>query len=186
MRPYSRLLLASGAVLAIACSAGSTAPSKAGSPGSGGSTPNTSMSATINDTAFVAIDRGGTQDSFVKVKRFAATTGDTEITVVGGTRGFSIGLVFFSNGGPGTRPMVGTDITSGSVITPSATWTAAAGARGSSGSITVDSINATRITGTFQYLATPDSTTTAIGTKNVTNGKFAVPFRDSIGTPSPN
>jgi hypothetical protein len=55
-----------------------------------------------------------------------------------------------------------------------ATWEAAI--TGGTGSITIDTITATRVVGSFQYTAVPVSSSTATGSVTVTNGKFALSF----------
>ncbi|HEV8149220.1 MAG TPA: hypothetical protein VGP61_03455, partial [Gemmatimonadales bacterium] len=53
-------------------------------------------------------------------------------------------------------------------------WTT--GLTGAAGTITIATLSSTRMTGTFQFSATPQAGTSATGTKVVTNGAFDMPL----------
>jgi hypothetical protein len=110
-----------------------------------------------------------------------STDNDTIISIAGANTDGAIILAFafLSNGGPATH-LIGFPHTSNASITESgAEWQAST--EGGSGKITVDTITATRVTGTFQFMA-DSAVGDATGTDTVTNGEFAIPFSDSLGT----
>jgi hypothetical protein len=159
MRPVFRLLLAAASMLAIACSSSS-------STGPSGGKAN--LSATINGASFL-----GTVQA--RATRTVAS-GDTIITVGGANTGEAIIIgMAFSDSGPRTYLIGGFGEPANALVNKgSATW--AANISGGSGSITVDTISATRVTGSFQFNAVPVSGSGATGTQAVTNGKFALSF----------
>jgi hypothetical protein len=162
MRPYSRLLLASGLVLAIACSGGGSTGPKGGGGGSA------DLSATINGSSWL-----GTVQA--KATRTIAE-GDTIISVGGANTGEGIILgMAFSDSGAKTYGIGAFGEDANALITEgSASW--ASNITGGTGSITVDTITATRVTGSFQFSAVPVAGSGATGTITVTSGKFALSF----------
>jgi hypothetical protein len=158
MRPYARLLLASCMVLAVACSSSS-------STGPNGSGP---ISASINGSGW----SGTVQARATRT----VTGGDTIITIGGANTGEKIIMALaFNDVGTGVYGIGAINEPANAILNEgSSTWTA--NITGGSGSITVDTITATRVTGTFQYSAVPVSGSGASGTENVTNGKFALSF----------
>jgi hypothetical protein len=158
MRRYSRFLLASGTVLAMACSS-STGPKGGGSA---------DLSATINGSSWL-----GTVDA--TATRIVA--GGSTIISVGGSNaggGTTLGMAF-SGAGPGTYQIGGAgDATNGVIYEGSQQW--AANVSGGTGSITVTSISSTAVSGTFQFTAVPVSGTGATGTLLVESGQFNLSF----------
>jgi Family of unknown function (DUF6252) len=147
-------------MLAIACSSGSS------STGPSGGSAN--LSATIDGASFL-----GTVQA--KATR-TVSGGDTIITVGGANTGEAIIIgMAFSDSGARTYFIGGFGEPANALINEgSATW--ASNIAGGTGSITVDTISATRVTGTFQFDAVPVSGSGASGTQTVTNGKFALSF----------
>jgi hypothetical protein len=80
----------------------------------------------------------------------------------------------FPDNGTGTFQVAGTDGTNANYIKSGQGWTAAFGS-GGSGTITVTSVTATRVGGTFSFVAQGISGG-ATGTKTVTNGSFDIAF----------
>jgi hypothetical protein len=161
MRPYSRLLLVSGTVLAMACSSGGS-----GSTGPKGGSAD--LSATVNGASWL-----GTVQA--KATRTVAS-GDTIVAIGGANSGESIIIgMAFNDLGPGVYGIgaegeaANADIQEGGAV-----W--ASNITGGTGSITIDTISATRVVGSFQYTAVPVSGSTATGDVAVTNGKFALSF----------
>ncbi len=74
----------------------------------------------------------------------------------------------------GTFQVGGQDGTNASFISGGKSWTAAFGT-GGSGTITVTTLTATRVSGTFSFVA-PALSGGATGSKTVTNGSFDVEF----------
>jgi hypothetical protein len=143
--------------------------------GDGGSGPNggdANFTATIDGSAFTAL----------AASTVAQISNQGNFAIVGASgTGTSITLILYSIGGPGTYPLgvsgtvrgglgtVGT--TSSSLSTP---------ASGTAGSITISQVSATRIAGTFNFVAGA-----APVTKTVTNGSFDLPVtgNGSINVP---
>jgi hypothetical protein len=161
MRPYSRLLLVSGTALAMACSSG-------GSGATGPKGGSADLSATINGTTWL-----GTVEA--QATRTIAA-GDTIIAIGGGNTGASIVIgMAFNDLGPGVYGIgAAGEAANADVIEGGASWEAAI--TGGTGSITIDTITATRVVGSFQYTAVPVSGSTATGTVTVANGQFALSF----------
>ena len=160
MRPYARLLLATSMVGAIACSS-----SKSTGPGGSGNGP---ISATINGAAW-----SGSIDA---IATRTVSSGDTIISIGGSNSGETaiIGLAF-NNVGPGVYGIGAINEPANAILSEgSAAW--AANITGGSGSITVDTVTASRVTGTFQFSAVPVANSGATGTMTVSNGKFALSF----------
>jgi hypothetical protein len=81
----------------------------------------------------------------------------------------------FNNIGPGVYGIGAINEPANAILSEgSAAW--AANITGGSGSITVDTVTASRVTGTFQFSAVPVSGSGATGTMTVSNGKFALSF----------
>jgi hypothetical protein len=147
-------------MLAIACGGGSS------STGPGGGSAD--LSASINGSSWLGTDGA-------KATRTVAG-GDTIISFGGANSNESIILgLAFTDSGPRTYLIGGFDEPSNALIEEGAKgW--AANVAGGSGSITIDTISATRLTGTFMFNAVPVSGSGASGDEAVTNGKFALSF----------
>ena len=161
MRRLPRSLLAASAVLAMACSSGSSS-----STGPKGGTAG--LSATINGASWLG--------SVGAVATRTVEAGDTIVAIGGSNTGESIIIgMAFNDVGPGTYGIgAAGEPANANIEEGSAGWVA--NITGGSGSITVDSITATRVVGSFQYTAVPVSGTPATGDIAVTNGKFALSF----------
>jgi hypothetical protein len=98
-----------------------------------------------------------------------------------GTNYTSINLTLGFISGPGTYPLgVNAGTTPGGIASVIDGGSASfkdwiTDFTGASGSVTITSLTSTRMTGTFQYSATPQLGGTATGTRVVTNGAFDVP-----------
>ena len=90
----------------------------------------------------------------------------------GGNRSIGIGFI---DAGTGTYPINGTTPTNAILIEGQQTWAASAGV-GGSGTITITTLTATRVAGTFSFTAVPNAGTGATGNRVVTNGEFDVEF----------
>ncbi len=158
------ILFALSALALAACGGNATGPNNPG----GGNGSNT-LTATIDGQAFSA--------TLVQANPVAATPGSLSFlgtqTAGGVTRSMSISLAFIT--GPGTYPL-GTNIGS----TPGGIVSYTAGAAlfstplsGTAGTITITTLTATRVTGTFSFAATPLVGGGAAAV--ATNGRFDVP-----------
>jgi hypothetical protein len=126
---------------------------------------NGAMSATINGASWTS-SQGAT------VTRTSG--GGASILSIGGSDGtLSVGMAWTDNG-VGTYPITSTSSTNVFLTTGSAGW--AASLIGGSGSITVTTVNATHVVGTFNFVAPATPGTTATGTKTATNGQFDINF----------
>jgi hypothetical protein len=100
----------------------------------------------------------------------------------GGGGGFSIGggntggqtIGFAWVGGTGTYPIGAGNATIGTHTYMGHTWSASS-AQGS-GSITVTSVTASHVTGTFSFVLQPDAASGATGTRTVTAGSFDLTY----------
>ncbi len=106
----------------------------------------------------------------------------TGTKIVSSTNYTTISLLLGYLSGPGTYPLGVNQATTaggaGIVSTASgatfSTWST--NLTGSAGTVTVTSLTSTRIGGTFQFTAPPQSFTTTTGTRVVTNGVFDLPL----------
>lgn len=168
-----RLLFAITAFTLTACGGNSTGPNNPG----GGNGSNT-LTATIDGQAFAA--------TLVQANPVAATPGSLSFLgtqVTGGVaRSLSISLAFIT--GPGTYPL-GTNIgsTPGGIVSYVAgTALYSTPLSGTAGMITIATLTATRVTGTFSFTA---ATLVAGGVPAVvTNGRFDVPLSTGYVAPT--
>jgi hypothetical protein len=161
-----------------ACGKSPTSPGPGN--GGGGSSTAGSFSGVLNGEAwasgatlaFAQTDLPGRM-TLVGVGPIGGRTGTLTITLgfITGTGTFPLGVNYLSNGGGGALFAESPQ---------SATWTTLLD--GASGTITVTSVTASRIAGTFQFTAAPGTGTS--GTKTAANGLFDLPFRTSF-TPAP-
>ena len=86
----------------------------------------------------------------------------------------SIGIGFI-DAGPGPYPINGTTPTNALLVEGQHTWAASAGV-GGSGMLTITTISATRVAGTFSFEAVPNAATGATGNRSVTKGEFDIEF----------
>ncbi len=171
---FTLAALTQAAVTLAACGGNANGPANPG----GGNGSNT-LTATIDGQGFAA--------TFVQANPVAVTPGSISFlgtqTAGGVTRSLSISLAFIT--GPGTYPL-GTNIGS----TPGGIVTYAAGTAlfstplsGTAGSITIATLNATRVTGTFSFTATPLVGGGAAAV--ATSGRFDVPLSAGYVAPTP-
>ncbi len=163
--------------LLAACGGSSTGPDDGGGGGGGGGGTDR-LTATIDGQAFTA--------TTVQANPVSVVPGSLNFlgfqTAGGVTRSIAISLAYIT--GPGTYPF-GTNIgtTPGGVashLSGAAVWTTPLS--GTAGSITITSISATRVVGTFTFTATPVGGTAA--NLVVTNGSFNVPRSTGYVVPS--
>ena len=102
--------------------------------------------------------------------------------------GYLIVLVLYNIPGPGTYPLgVGPTVTGGYAQITDATGGWVTPQSGEAGSVTITTLTASRMTGTFEFTA-PAFTGTATGTRTVTDGSFDLEVKPSgpIGPLPPN
>lgn len=141
------------AVLAASCGGGSGTPT---GPGNG------SMTAQVDGTAWRA-------SQGVAATRAAGFVG------VGGSASDASTISFaFPDTGPGSFTVASPNGTNATYVKSGQGWTAAFGG-GGSGTITVTTLTASRVAGTFSFTA-PGVVGGASGNKTVTNGSFDISF----------
>jgi hypothetical protein len=144
-------------------------------------TTNGTFTATIDGQAWVSTSNqitGGTA-STSSIPGYVILTGSK---VVSATNYTTLTLALGYLAGTGTYPLgvnpVSTAGGSGLVFgvqgTGIGTWST--NFTGNAGTLTITSLTATRIVGTFQFTAPPQSFTTTTGTRVVTNGAFDLPL----------
>ena len=107
------------------------------------------------------------------VTRNATNAGN--IVAVSGADTHSIALAFaFVDAGVGTYTIDGTTPTNAVLTDGGKGWVASA--VGGSGTLTVTTLDATHIVGTFAFSMAPSDGTGATGTKSITQGTFDVKF----------
>ncbi|MCP4574050.1 MAG: hypothetical protein GY838_16950 [bacterium] len=156
------LLLTTACV--IAGCGGDDGPTKPGGGGGGGGTQTGDMTATVDGVAWTAVSASavGAGTSVIAIGA-SDLNGETAI-------GFA-----FANSGTGTYAIGPGQVTNANVgDLGGATWMAN-GAQGG-GSITVTSLTAERIAGTFQFTAPLQTGAGTPATRVVTNGVFDVAF----------
>lgn len=154
----SRVLVVAALAWAVGCGGDSTGP--------GDPTPDpseSSITARIDGQAWTA-------NVGVHAVRASGAVG-----IAGGDGAVLISLGFV--GGTGTFTIGGPSGANGTVSEANGTrvWSTATGP-GGSGSITVTSIDDTRVVGTFSFVAPATANTGATGTRTVTEGAFNVRF----------
>lgn len=169
----SRSLLHLALGLLAACGGGD-GPS---GPGGGGSGP---MSATVNGQGWTA--NAGT----VAVGTSGAIPGLYTISgsQVSGGNARAISISLMNIPGPGTYPLgTGAHVSGGTAIYAESAGGWGTPLSGEAGSITLSTLTATRIAGTFTFVA--DAVTGgAVGTRSVTAGQFDVPITTAVATAS--
>lgn len=154
----------------VACGGGGTGPS-----GGGAGT----MSASINGTAWVA------QSQFLQTITQQQKQGHIPLygaKLISTTVSHGITLNLVGIPGPGTYPLGTTGGVSGGIGTVfegSSIWQTPLS--GAAGSVTVVTMTATRVAGTFQFTA--DGVSGATGQRTVTNGKFDFPVSAPANLP---
>ena len=142
---------------------------------------NGTFTATVDGQAWVSTSNqisGGTS-STSSVPGYIVLTGTKIVSATNYTT-ITINLGYLA--GTGTYPLGvnpvstagGTGIVFGVQGTGIATWST--NFTGNAGTVTITNLTATRIAGTFQFTAPPQSFTTTTGTRVVTNGAFDLPL----------
>jgi len=172
MRHAHALLLLS--LAACGGSSSSTGPT-------GGTGANGTFTATIDGAPWVSSTNqtAGGSSAANAVPGLVTLTGTK---IVSSTNYTTISLLLGYLSGPGTYPLGVNQATTaggaGIVSTASgssfSTWST--NLTGSAGTVTITSLTSTRIGGTFQFTAPPQSFTTTTGTRVVTNGVFDLPL----------
>jgi len=156
MRTLMRVALPCLLVTALGCGGDNTGPN--------GQT-NGDMSAKFDGSSWSSVATFATRN---------ATNAGT-ITAVSGADEHSIALAFaFVDTGVGTYTIDGTSATNAVLTDGGKGWVASA--VGGSGTVTVTTLDATHIVGTFAFSMTASPGTGATGTKSVTQGTFDVKF----------
>lgn len=163
---------------ALACSGGgggSTGPVSTGSGGQG------TFTAVIDGANWASTTNQTTTSTGASAVPGTIVITGTQLVSATNYTTLTINLGYLS--GPGTYPLgVNPGTTAGGtgqVIGPqsgSAIGDWSTNLTGSAGSLTVTSLTSTRITGTFQFTAPPQSFTQTTGTRVVTNGAFDMPL----------
>jgi hypothetical protein len=172
MQSYSlRRVLRCG--LASAILASTACGSDGGTAGIDGSNSGgTHITAKIDGAAW-----GGGASSFATAVQAQAGAYVISATQTSSTQSITMTISLANIRGPGTYPLgVGPQVPGGSVILATATngWTSPMS--GADGSITITSLSATQIAGTFNFVVSGSA-----GTRTVTDGDFNVPIT-TIGT----
>lgn len=103
---------------------------------------------------------------------------------IGAGANYTIAITLYNIGGPGTYPMgVGPQVAGGSAIVSTAAGGWATPQSGADGTITITTLTASRIEGTFNFTASPLSGG-ATGTRTVTDGSFVLEVKPT-GTVGP-
>lgn len=146
-------VLAVGAAMALGCGGdGNTGPNNGANNGS--------MSATVDGSGWSASNVAATRTAgFVGVGAGASDASTISFAFPDHTGTFTVG---------------GQDGTNASYISGGKSWSAVFGS-GGSGTITVTTLSATRVAGTFSFVA-PASAGGATGSKTITNGSFDIEF----------
>jgi hypothetical protein len=153
------------AALVLGACGGKSGPSGPGNGGGG------QLSAAIDGQAFSS-SAGGAQ----------AVAGGPGIYTLAGSRATSaanattISFALYNIGGTGSYPLGVSGLNFGGLAVlglSSSVWTTPLS--GAAGTITITTLTATRIAGTFSFIATPSPGSGATGTKTVTNGQFDLP-----------
>jgi hypothetical protein len=152
MRYTARIVLVGSLLVAAACGGDSTT-----GPGTTGA-----MSATI-DGAHWTSSLGA-----------AASHASGAYGVGGSNSSFTLGIGF-ADTGVGTYEVSATSPTN-LIVTQQGGAAWVANVTGGSGSVTVTSVSATRITGTFNFTAIPLPNSGATGNRTITNGTFDITF----------
>lgn len=166
--------------LALACGGSNTGPS-----GNGIGT----FTATIDGAAWAS------DAPTLQVSSSATIPGTLVISgtkVISATNYTSLALFLGYIAGPGTYPLgvnQGTTAGGGGSVTSQASgvlgiWSS--GFSGAAGTVTITSLTSTRMTGTFQFTALPQSGSQASGNRVVTNGSFDVPLGAGFTLPPAN
>jgi len=144
-------------VTALACGGDNTGPN--------GQT-NGDMTAKIDGSSFSSVATYATRN---------ATNAGTIVALSGAEAdGTALGFGFV-DAGPGTYTVSATSPTNATLIEPGGhAWVASV--VGGSGSVTITTLDATHIVGTFAFSMAPSAGTGATGTRAVTQGAFDVKF----------
>jgi len=103
---------------------------------------------------------------------------------IGAGANYTIAMSLYNIGGPGTYPMgVGPQVAGGNAIVSTAAGGWATPQSGADGTITITTLTASRIEGTFNFTASP-LTGSVTGTKTVTDGSFVLEVKPT-GTVGP-
>lgn len=118
----------------------------------------------------------------------AAAGADGVFTIVGSSQTASVtglSLVLYYIGAPGTYPLgVGSSVRGGTGLLSGGSSSWATGLTGAAGTVTITNVSATRIKGTFNFSALPQSGPGAAATRAVTQGEFDVPVTSGPATHS--
>lgn len=147
-------VLAVGAAMWLGCGGGD------GNTGPNNGPNNGSLSATVDGSGWTA--------------RTVAATRTSGFVGVGAGASDASTIAFAFPDHTGTFTVAGQDGTNASYYSGGKSWTAAFGT-GGSGAITVTTLSATRVSGTFSFVA-PATAGGAAGNKTVTNGSFDIEF----------
>jgi hypothetical protein len=157
MRTLMRVAMSCLLVSALGCGGDNTGPN--------GQT-NGDMTAKIDGSSWSSVATFATRN---------ATNGGTIVALSGAdANSTAIGMAFVDTG-VGTYTITGTSVTNADLIESGGhSWTA--GSLGGSGTLTVTTLDATHVVGTFAFTMAPTSGTGASGTRSVTQGTFDVRF----------
>lgn len=174
MRPATLHRAATAALLFAlgACgSSDSTDPGNGGNPGGG--TGQFHMTARIDGTAWASSAGSETVGVSLTLPGLYVLYG----AQVGSASPYIIAISLYNIGGPGTYPLgVGPQVPGGSVVLSNATGGWATPQSGADGSITITSLTASQIAGTFSFTVNA-LTGSATGTRTVTQGEFMLPVK---------
>ena len=167
-------------ILAACGGGGDDSPTGPG-PGPGPSTTVGTFTANLDGAAWVSTTNqvAGTSSGQNQVPGVITMTGTQ---LVSATNYTTITITLGYIAGPGTYPLgVNHGTTAGgigAVFAPqgSAFGTWSTNLTGSAGTVNVTSLTSTRIAGTFQFTAPPQTFTSTTGTRVVTNGAFEMPL----------
>ena len=156
MRTLMRVALPCLLVTALGCGGDNTGPN--------GQTDG-DMTARIDGSSWSSVAAFATRNA----------TNAGNIVALSGADTHSIALAFaFVDTGPGTYTIDGTSATNAVLTDGGKGWVASA--VGGSGTITVTTLDATHVVGTFAFSMVANDGTGATGTKSITQGAFDIKF----------
>lgn len=168
LRRILRVSLASAVLMSTACGGDSGVAGVDGGSNSNG----THMTAKIDGAAW-----GGGTASFITAVQVLPGAYSISATQTSAAQSVTINISLANIRGTGTYPLgVGPQVPGGSVILSTATAAWSSPMSGADGSITITSLSATQIAGTFNFTVTGST-----GTKTVTDGDFNAPVT-KVGT----
>jgi hypothetical protein len=167
LRRMLRVSLASAVLTSLACGSDNGVAGIDTGSSSGG----THMTAKIDGAAW-----GGGTASFVTAVQVLPGAYTISATQTSASQSITIAISLANIRGPGTYPLgVGPQVPGGSVILSTTTSGWSSPMSGADGSITITTLSATQIAGTFNFTVT-GAVTGAAGTRTVTDGDFNAPI----------